>query len=143
MDCEEDMHYLLLIKTNIMTKELLYYFEGLDESVRKLNEHIKSNGFEFEKYNLNDFVREFRSLITKVKGDCYNEIIPALGISYGDNFGMERLRYINYQEILKNKYVVLLRDTINYESTDELDNRVKELINKLKLFKSGHIKLLS
>jgi hypothetical protein len=51
---------------NIMLRELLYYFEGIDESIIKLNNYI-DNDFEFIRYDLKAFEkkykRRFRELI--------------------------------------------------------------------------------
>ena len=70
-----------------MIKEVLYYFEGLDESIFKLNEHLADDYFEFKIYSLAQFLDKFRELIhgPKNEGDGYDYIIPSLGISLAAN----------------------------------------------------------
>src|SRR4051794_18356395 len=115
-------------------EELLYYLEGLDDSVIKLNDYIADSDFEFVKYTLDEFEEKYK---TKFK-----ELIPE-----DPPFGFGSILTRQFQcfnhEILRKKYVVVLNDKQRNFIEDELDERVNKLIQTLKLFKSGHIKLVS
>lgn len=136
-----------------MIKELLYYIEGLDESILKLNPYLVDSGFEFVPYNLEKFEKTFRDLFP-IREDYYEDKSSKLPtLSFLD--GLWNSRYFNHWEICKNKYVIFLNDKSLYKSiydeniaekgklSDDIDNEVNELIKKLKLFKKEHIKLLS
>jgi len=130
-----------MINANIMTKELLlYYFEGLDESILKLNSYIFDDGFEFVKYDWNEFEEKFFYLFT----------IEGQSVRSEESFinALVNSRYFNAVEVARNNYAVFLIDNYfkkssnSYKSGDTHD-RLNKLMAKLKLFKSGHIKLIS
>lgn len=52
-----------------MIKEVLYYFEGLDESILKLNEYLIDGPFEFKKFTLDEFKNKFNM---GIKTKCLN-----------------------------------------------------------------------
>jgi hypothetical protein len=121
-----------------MLEELLYYFEGLDDSIIKLNDYIFDSGFEFVRYTLEEFEKKYRRK--------FREVIPH-NYLYNCLLGLNRLGCINGREIFENKYVIFLDDKhknyIEEEEEKEVNYRVNKLIENLKLFKSGHIKLIS
>jgi hypothetical protein len=144
-----------------MIKEVFHYFEGLDESIQKVNDYIASYHFEFKKYTLDEFREKFSDLISiKEREDYDDTILPDLGFSLSFAFGLDDLKYFNQDQILRDRYIVFLRyaelekDPVtqikegqellksgNFEN--EVNDKARKLIEKLKLFKSGHIKLLS
>lgn len=143
MDCEE---------TKFMAKKLLYYFEGFDNSILKLNDFISDDGFEFTRYDLKEFEIKFKHLLTERDDSIqYQNRVPDYDISVPFFDGLLKSKYFNHNEILDNKYVVFLDDkqVAKYQDMEnendyvELDIRVENLINKLKLFKSGYFKLIS
>jgi hypothetical protein len=116
-----------------MLKQLLYYFEGLDDSVLKLNDLITNKGFEFIKCTLKDFERKYKRKFTAL-----------ISVNHPLDFwgGLSQLRCFN-KDILKDGYIIFLDDKHKNYLEDELDDRVKKLIENFKLFKSGHVKLVS
>lgn len=53
-----------------MSKELLYYIEGLDESILKLNDYIDSD-LEFIKYTSEDFEKKYRRRFRNLISDSH------------------------------------------------------------------------
>lgn len=129
-----------------MNETLLYYFEGIDETILKLNPFISNQGFEFVKYSLNEFERIFIHLFTDdtkhfmKHGDFLDD-----GTSVFFFNSVVNSRYFNSDEIFrKNNYAIFLRDIdCGKYSTEDRNRRLKILIAKLKLHKSGHINLIS
>ncbi|MEO8712790.1 MAG: hypothetical protein ABI405_11735 [Parafilimonas sp.] len=147
-----------------MIKEVLYYFEGLDRSILRLNDHLINYHFEFVLYNPKEFEEKFKNIIIVRKNSDYgfDDDMPEKEFSFGFLFGLEDLKYFNVPEIIKDEYVIFLRhteiekrledkilegQTVLNSDTDlneiKVDNRIESLVNKLKLFKTGHIKLIS
>jgi len=145
------------LKKLFMLKEVFYYFEGLDESIEQLNKYLVDDHFEFKKYTIPEFKEKFKTIIQIRETGSYDDTIEAsLGFSLGFAIGLDDLKYFNQSQIVNDKNVVFLRyvefeedkltKTIEGESDNfenEVNNRVKKIIEKLKLLKSGHIKLIS
>lgn len=137
-----------MINAKIMTKELLlYYFEGLDESILKLNPYISDNGFEFIKYDLNEFEEKFIHLFIEGQSIKSEEFVGDISVTFQN--ALVNSRYFNADEIVrKDKYVLFLVDnhfgksSSNY-TPDNTHDRLNKLIAKFKLFKTCHLKLIS
>ena len=78
-----------------MIKEVLYYFEGLDESICKLNDFLIDENFEFKKFTLAEFFDKFKELILIKENDDYgyDYVIPSLDITLAQAVGLDDLKY--------------------------------------------------
>ncbi len=116
-----------------MLKQLLYYFEGLDESILNLNKCIVEDDFEFEKYTLEQFEKKFKRRFKNIIQE--NHPLGFVG-------AVSRLGCFN-KEIFQNGYILFLNDNTKNPLEDAIDIRLENLIQNLKFFKHGHIKLVS
>lgn len=127
-----------------MEKELLlFYIEGVDDSILKLNPFISKKGFEFIKYSLDEFEEKFIHFFTDEKERMSADESNTLFIN-----SLVNSKYFNFNEIYhKNECVIFLRvhlaKSLNEECLAEINEDLDELIRELKLLKKGHVKLIS
>ena len=117
-----------------MLEELLYYIEGLDDSIIKLNAYIKDTDLEFVPFTLEQFEKKYK--------EKFRKLIPENHPLGFQGSLLHLFRCFNREEIQKNGYGIFLNDKRKRFLEDKVDDRVSKLIAKLKLFKSGHIKLI-
>src|SRR5690348_4131252 len=93
-----------------MLKEVLYYFEGLDKSILKLNDYLEDYHFEFKPYTIPEFKEKFKTIIQIRETDSYDDTIePSAGFSLAFAIGLDDLKYFNQSQIVNDKNVVFLR----------------------------------
>jgi len=153
--------------------ENYYHIQGLDESVLCLNPLIKEEGLEFIKFSFLEFqnkfhkyfLSEFDELSESTTSVSFNDKEIYSGVSMTFESIIHHSSLICSFELEGSGYLILLKDIIvinsdineieEVEIESEIDEddyfdyekyltpKIKSLINKLRIFKKGHLKLIS